>query len=256
MFGLAFALCFLLLFSTGEQSPHPIEKVANEGRIVGGIPADISNYPYMVSYEYEGGHHCGAAIISEYYVLTAAHCASGSSLSQSKMRVGSSYIEEGGSLHQAISIIIHPQYDSHSMDNDIAIIKVTEPFVFGTNVQRITLITNSVPTGTPATVTGWGRLSQGGDFPKQLQQVEVYTRDWNTCNSQYDGRLTSNMICAGSTAGGSDACQSDSGGPLAAYGTLIGVVSFGLGCGDKTHPGVYVDVVQLRSWITQNTGVK
>ena len=112
-----------------------------------------------------------------------------------------------------------------------------------------------MPTGTPAVVSGWGRLSSGGDFPKQLQQVEVYTRDWDTCNSQYDSRLTSNMLCAGSTAGGSDACQSDSGGPLAAYGTLIGVVSFGKGCGDRDYPGVYTDVLKYRTWIASITGI-
>lgn len=112
-----------------------------------------------------------------------------------------------------------------------------------------------MPTGTPAVVSGWGRLSSGGDFPKQLQQVEVYTRDWDTCNSQYDSRLTSNMLCAGSTAGGSDACQSDSGGPLAAYGTLIGVVSFGLGCGDQGYPGIYADVTKYRPWINSIAGV-
>ena len=115
--------------------------------------------------------------------------------------------------------------------------------------------TSSLATGSPATITGWGRLSSNGAFPKQLQQVEVYTRDWNTCNSQYDGRLTSRMLCAGSTAGGSDACQSDSGGPLAAYGRLIGVVSFGLGCGDQQYPGVYVDVSKFRAWITSVSGV-
>jgi trypsin len=111
--------------------------------------------------------------------------------------------------------------------------------------------------GTAAVVTGWGRLSYEGTYPSKLQQVQVTIVDANKCNSLYwmYGPVTPRMICAGVPEGGKDSCQGDSGGPLVSEGKLVGIVSWGIGCGDKNFPGVYVDVSALRSWITVVTGV-
>lgn len=64
--------------------------------------------------------------------------------------------------------------------------------------------------------------------------------------------VTSRMICAGDFGvGGKDSCQGDSGGPLSANGTLYGIVSWGMGCGQPEYPGVYTNVAALRSWILE-----
>lgn len=45
-----------------------------DGRIVGGIKADIVQFPYQLSFQYYGSHICGASILSDIWALTAAHC--------------------------------------------------------------------------------------------------------------------------------------------------------------------------------------
>jgi len=94
-----------------------------------------------------------------------------------------------------------------------------------------------------------------------LRQVVLPIIPWNTCHAIDDWfkrELTNNMICAGYMAGGKDSCHGDSGGPLVCkYGDSWwqdGVVSFGYGCADKNHPGVYADVVKFLPWIKSKTG--
>lgn len=61
------------------------------------------------------------------------------------------------------------------------------------------------------------------------------------------------MICAQQPGGGIDACQGDSGGGLTTPArVLVGVVSFGIGCGRPSHSGVYARVGSFRNWINSN----
>lgn len=59
--------CFYRIFRLGAKSNW-------DGRIVGGKDADIEDFPYQVSLRFLDDHFCGASILSEKYVLTAAHC--------------------------------------------------------------------------------------------------------------------------------------------------------------------------------------
>ena len=63
------------------------------------------------------------------------------------------------------------------------------------------------------------------------------------------------MICAGFAAGGHDACLGDSGGPLVIGSQLVGIVSWGIGCGRPNFPGVYTSTGNLRTWIAGLTGI-
>ncbi|NWR43843.1 TMPSC protease, partial [Regulus satrapa] len=90
-----------------------------------------------------------------------------------------------------------------------------------------------------------------------LQQAQVEILPSSLCNSSegYAGLMNSKTLCAGVWAGGTDTCQGDSGGPLVCYHPdtdryyLIGIASFGVGCGRPRYPGIYVRLSQYRKWI-------
>ncbi|XP_069679942.1 trypsin alpha-like [Periplaneta americana] len=247
---------FTLLLACSFGAVPRITRPKLDGRIVGGEPTDIKNFPYQVSMELVPyGHWCGGSIISPDYVLLAAHCVSGEALSDLSIRVGSTYKEEGGSVHSVEKVVIHSQYSGE--DYDIALIKVSQPFVYSDSVQPISLTSVAPATETPVVVSGWGDLSSGGPAPTQLQQVQVNIIDYNECNDDYllYGGITPRMICAGVPQGGKDSCQGDSGGPLVSEGKLVGIVSWGVGCASKQYPGVYANVAVLKDWVVSNTDI-
>ena len=108
-----------------------------------------------------------------------------------------------------------------------------------------------------AIVSGWGTTSSGGSQATVLREVTVQTMTNDQCRRAYGSTINSSMLCAGVDAGGKDSCQGDSGGPLvtdvSGRYTLIGVVSWGAGCGDVGYPGVYARVTEVTSWIQSNT---
>ena len=72
------------------------------------------------------------------------------------------------------------------------------------------------------------------------------------CRKSYFNELnydSDTMICAGYLEGGKDSCQGDRGGPLVCYGELQGITSWGIGCAERDHPGVYTKVCKLVDWI-------
>jgi trypsin len=115
---------------------------------------------------------------------------------------------------------------------------------------------SSIAVGTNVVVTGWGRTSEGGSSSTTLRQVTVQIINQSTCNSAYSahGGVSSNMICAGVPGGGRDACQGDSGGPLITTNprSLVGIVSWGVGCARPQFPGVYARVSSVCNWIIAN----
>lgn len=229
------------------------------GRIVGGEDTVIETYPYQASLQYNGRHMCGASIISKNYLITAGHCIMNPTSALS-VRVGSTYHSRGGSIHQVIKATRHENYKTNSAGvpvNDVAVLKVKQPFVFGDNVQPINLFSlNEVSNaGEKATITGWGTTSSGGSIPSQLQTVSIPIITKELCSEAYQryGGLPDGQICAAYYGeGGKDACQGDSGGPLAIDGRLAGVVSWGNGCAQAYYPGAYTEVAYYREWIEKN----
>lgn len=107
------------------------------------------------------------------------------------------------------------------------------------------------------TVSGWGTLSAGGSQPTVLHSVNVPGITNDACKARYcSSRITNQMLCAGNLAnGGVDSCQGDSGGPLtydvAGRTTVVGVVSWGIGCASAGYPGVYARVTESLAWINE-----
>ncbi|XP_073812423.1 trypsin alpha-3-like [Musca autumnalis] len=221
-----------------------------DGRIVGGSTTTISSYPWQISLQRSGSHSCGGSIYSAKIIVTAAHCLQSVSASVLKVRAGSSYWNSGGTLVSVAAFKNHEGYNSKTMVNDIAVIRLSSSLTMSSSIKAISLASSAPANGAAATVSGWGTTSSGGSISSQLRYVNLKIVGRTQCASStygYGSEIKASMICAYTV--GKDSCQGDSGGPLVSGGVLVGVVSWGYGCAATGYPGVYADVAALRSWV-------
>uniref|UniRef100_A0A8C6SP67 trypsin n=1 Tax=Neogobius melanostomus TaxID=47308 RepID=A0A8C6SP67_9GOBI len=221
-----------------------------DDKIVGGYECAKSSVPYQVSL-FTGYNFCGGTVLSNEWVLSAAHCKTKSDV---EVRLGEHNIweDEGTEQHIMSAMFIrHPDYNPRTMDSDIMLIKLSQPATLNSYVRPAALPTSCAADGTMCKVSGWGSLrpsNEGSRFPHELQCLEVPLLSDDTCFNSYPFQITENMICAGYLEGGKDSCQG-SGGPLMCDGVLQGVVSWGHGCALRNKPGVYAKVCNYVSWI-------
>ncbi|XP_018541191.1 trypsin [Lates calcarifer] len=225
-------------------------------RIVGGYAPVPHSIKYIVSIQTtERQHFCGGSLINKYWVITAAHCNIGVN---KMMIVAGDYsltIYEGTEQEIMPHLLVpHPEYNSHTDNNDIMLIKLRAPVYLNSYVSIALLPRQgaTIAEGRMCRVSGWGYTSpSGGQIPSTLRTVKLPIVSTEKCNSSesFNGNITENMICAGYSTGGKDACQGDSGGPLVCEGRVYGVVSWGRGCADAQFPGVYTAVSKYRRWI-------
>ncbi|KAL1400957.1 hypothetical protein pipiens_007006 [Culex pipiens pipiens] len=225
-------------------------------RIVGGFEIDILEVPYQISLQ-SYGHFCGGSIIGENWVLTAGHCASDYDVGLN-VRVGSSLHGSGGQLVPVKRVIQHPQYNPNTIDFDFALLELEQPVQLSEEFFAVELPEQDqeVEDGQLLQVSGWGYTQNPSESNEALRATNVPAVSQEECRESYGGyQITDRMICAGYQAGGKDACQGDSGGPLVEGKTLVGVVSWGIGCAEPGYPGVYSRVAAVRDWIKEHSDI-
>lgn len=254
-------------------------------RIVGGTRTAINAYPWaslLLAQHKQGGTavpFCGASLISDRFVLSAAHCIPEPSESYriAKVRLGEWDIlskndcEDDHCSDDPIdapveSIEVHKEYSGEpDFHNDIALLKLENPVTFTEFISPVCLpmsqkLLTKSESGRKFTAVGWGDIKHDAKN-RDVQignrykfEVKLPGVPLSTCRTSYPN-LRDTEMCAGKT--GKDTCQGDSGGPLSiaendGYWYQYGVVSYGYGCGWRGYPGVYTRVTSFIPWIKEN----
>ncbi|XP_078509273.1 serine protease 27-like [Lissotriton helveticus] len=264
---------FIIPFSHNGGKTRPLcgRPVVSQ-RIVGGHDATDGAWPWQASVQVYEEHICGGTLITNSWVVSAAHCYYGLGYPQSSYRVCLGMYQLSSSNPNSVcsgvkTIIANSLYTSTGTLGDILLLELETTVTFTDFIMPVCLPASSVdlPSGLNCWVTGWGNIFSSVQlyYPQTLQEVMVPIITQSTCDYLYHlGSSVSfakpiilrDMICAGYTAGGKDSCQGDSGGPLvcAAYGGswfLAGIVSWREGCAKANRPGVYTRVTAYTEWI-------
>ncbi|KAK5649787.1 hypothetical protein RI129_000816 [Pyrocoelia pectoralis] len=259
-------------------------------KVLGGVQTTHSEFPWMALMEYRknvGGSKtfsCGGALISNRYVLTAAHCVTGKITEQVgplvSVRLGEWSTDtlqdcvsvEGFEicndepLNVAVeSFVAHSSYDDSSINryHDIAIVRLARNVQFTEFIQPICLPTPSqrANVGNQLWVSGWGRTEYANSSPVKLK-VKLPIVSNSQCSNTFRRagvQLSNSQLCAGGERN-KDSCNGDSGGPLMQVMNsdsnpqwyIEGIVSFGTRCGTENWPGIYTRVVDYLGWINNN----
>lgn len=242
-----------------------------QARIVGGTQVSAGDYPWQVAVNGTAGD-CGGTLIAPRYVLTAEHC---QVQAGDEVRANSLAWSSGGQVLGVDEVIRHPQAFAGGTNDadppvwfspryDANILRLDAPV---TNARPLALVGIDEPqlwaAGTVLTITGWGRISDGGALPEDMRQAQVPVVADADCATAYDEFSSDDMFCAGLPEGGVDTCQGDSGGPIIsptvaspskttpADWRLVGITSWGYGCAEPGYPGVYarLGVAALGDWV-------
>ncbi|KAM7314535.1 proclotting enzyme [Ixodes scapularis] len=210
-----------------------------------------------------GTHYCGGVLISNRYVITAAHCTVGLKASNITIRLGAYNIRESepNALDIEVSRIRqHPRFMQDTFMNDISVLRLKHSVKFNEHIRPVCLPMRRTDTffKKQATVLGWGTRAFGGPYSAILQQVKL--RVWNNseCDTKFVQPITKAFLCAGPLKEKGDSCQGDSGGPLMVQDkntkqwTLIGIVSWGIKCGEPGIPGIYTRVTEYLDFIYEH----
>uniref|UniRef100_A0A673WPP3 Transmembrane serine protease 15 n=1 Tax=Salmo trutta TaxID=8032 RepID=A0A673WPP3_SALTR len=233
-------------------------------RVVGGTDSRKGAWPWMVSLYFRGRHVCGATLIDNEWLVTAAHCVYGKNIHLSNweavlgLHSRDSVDVLPSQTRKVDHIIMNKHYNRRTKDADIAMMHLQTNVNFTDYIQPICLpgSDQQFVAGRKCFIAGWGAEVEQGTAANVLQQAVLPLVSRSECQKLLpEYNITARMVCAGYSEGGVDSCQGDSGGPLMCeedgHWVQVGVISFGVGCGRPQRPGVYALVSQFADWVVQ-----
>ncbi|GAA2245648.1 serine protease [Streptomyces ruber] len=233
--------------------------------VIGGHPVEISRTPWAVALSSRdrfgperSGQFCGGVLVAPSTVLTAAHCLSEAVLGTPRERLTDlraiagrgDLLSKRGREIAVRRMWVNPGYDIGTNAGDFAVLTLAAPLPASSVIPMARAGDAAYRPGTVGAVYGWGDTTGTGDYARTLRASNVRILPDSVCEKAYPGSeegtyAARTMVCAGEPAGGRDACQGDSGGPLVARGKVIGLVSWGSGCGHAGNPGVYTRISEI-----------
>ncbi|XP_038572153.1 granzyme B(G,H)-like [Micropterus salmoides] len=225
------------------------------GEIINGKKTPENLMLFMASVQNNMGHVCGGFLISEDFVVTAAHC---DRQNPTSVVLGTHNLGkvDNDTMRYNVKRCRYPFFDNERCGHDIMLLKLFKKARLGKRVQ---------PTQLPKTdikikdkekcrVAGWGWTQSRGKVVDVLQVVDVPFVNLEVCKKEWAAiglNLPDNVICAGGYGTNKGFCQGDSGGPLVCSGKAVGVVSFNMrkNCDYPNVPNVYTNISKYLSWI-------
>ncbi|XP_052121865.1 proclotting enzyme-like, partial [Frankliniella occidentalis] len=253
-------------FDTQEETcgVTRVLKRTENAKVEGGQESEPGQFPWMAALLRFGEQQfCGGVLLDSTHVLTAAHCVY--NLDPADLTVGLGEYDlsqpdpDRVQTFDVRDILVNERFNSDAYTDDIALLYLDGEAEFSDWVWPICLPPPNMDlTGQLATVIGWGTVYYGGPPSNVLMEVTLPIWSQEDCQQQFDQPILDTEICAGTEAGGRDSCQANSGGPLLLQMNdgrwcNIGIVSFGVRCGEPGKPGVYTNVGKYLDWIAQNT---
>ncbi|XP_043079387.1 granzyme B-like [Puntigrus tetrazona] len=221
-----------------------------KGGIVNGTEVKPHSRPFMVSLQKNWRHACGGFLISDRFVMTAAHCWKNEKLTAV---VGAHDLrQDDKSVRIGVkSYHVHPKFNKHTLQNDIMILRLKKEVKENKNVMKISISKEEtdIKAGSVCSVAGWGRLSFNGRKSYRLMEANVKIMNNTECKNKWKNNFfASKMICAHGHGG---SCKKDGGGPLVCGYTAVGVTSFGDPkiCNNPERPVVYIKISKYYEWI-------
>ncbi|XP_044146794.1 vitamin K-dependent protein C [Bufo gargarizans] len=232
-------------------------------RLTGAKKGKKGDSPWQALIVFEKKFHCGGVLIYPSWVISAAHCFRQNG--KYFVRLGEfdrRTLEDTEQQIYVTKIITHPQFKVETVDNDIALLRLSQPAVYNKYVLPICLPsyglaeTKLTLEGTETIVTGWGNQDQSlRNRTSILSYIQIPIVPHENCSEVMQNRVTDNMLCAGRLGDRQDACSGDSGGPMVTNFRdtwfLIGLVSWGEGCGRLDNFGIYTKVNNYLQWMHQ-----
>lgn len=224
-------------------------------RIVNGQDASAGQFPFQVLLRITslwGLSLCGGTLISDQWVLTAAHCAQNAIEIQVTMGRLQSNGGTGGLQVTSREFIVHENYESFSIRNDVAVIKLPAKVNLTAQIQPVQLPSGeqlqSDFVNRTVIASGWGLQMNGGGVASTLQFASLNVISNQECKMTYATVIQPTTLCAVGPQQQST-CNGDSGGPLilADEHVLVGVTSFGhvMGC----ESGIAVGFSRVTSYL-------
>ncbi|CAL1266437.1 unnamed protein product [Larinioides sclopetarius] len=239
--------------------------------------AEFGEYPWQVAIlkKVVGDKNlylCGGVLIAPQWIATVAHCIKKDKTSPLLVRLGEWDVNRKDETYPYIekdvtTIVLHPEFNPESLENDLALIRIIAPV--DPRIPHITPACLPYPgqvfDNQKCWVSGWGKDFFGpkGAYQNVLKEVDVPVVSRALCSTELrstnlgpDFKLHPGFLCAGGEEG-KDACTGDGGSPLVCtsngYWYVVGLVSWGIGCGQPGIPGVYVNVLYYSDWINSVT---
>ncbi|XP_078141669.1 granzyme B-like isoform X2 [Centroberyx gerrardi] len=244
MYGLHTFLLFHVLTCLGQK--------ALGSEIINGEKAQRKSLLYMASVQIDGTHVCGGFLVTEEFVVTAAHCDTEENAKMSVV-LGTHDLKSVNEKTIRYDVVKykHPSYVDIEYGNDIMLLKLSRKAKLSKTMKKIKLPSQDkiIKANTKCIVAGWGFIKTDGQNVDDLRVVDVSTIDLKVCQREWK-RPLANVICAGGYKTNKGFCQGDSGGPLVCNGKAVGIVSFNSkSCDYPDLPNVYTEISKLLPWI-------